>query len=143
MIARPRTRSQTWLLLGATHVWAVAVTALALRVFLTPPELIQTVPAQPVRYALYALVAFAIGNAAGSVLGVFLTRRSWLPVVYLWAVPFALLLYPAVDSAGARFLYVAVTSHVAGVLAVGASVLWILGIAGGLALVLRVRPPRG
>lgn len=130
--------SANWLVLGATHVWAASITVIALRIFLTPQALINTVPAQPIRYAIYALVAFALGNAAGTVLGVFLTGRSWLPVFYLWAVPFALLLYPAVDSAGADFLYTAVTSHVAGVLAAAASVLWIIGIAVGLLLVLRL-----
>lgn len=143
MIPRAQARSTTWLVLGATHLWAAFITILALRIFLTPPGLIHTVPAQPMRYAIYALVAFALGNAAGSVLGVFLAHRSWLPVLYLWAVPLALLLYPAIDQTGAALLYTAVTSHVAGVLALAASVLWILGIAGGLALVLRVRSLRG
>lgn len=142
MIPRTRSRRTTWLVLGVTHLWAASVTLLALRIFLTPAELIHTAPPQPVRYAVYALVAFALGTAAGTVLGVFLTRRSWLPVVYLWAVPLTLILYPAIDSTGARYLYVAVTSRVAGVLAVAASVLWVLGIAAGLLLVLRLAPAR-
>jgi len=142
VIPRPHSRSTNWLVLGATHLWAALITVLALRIFLTPPALIHTVPAQPMRYAIYALVAFALGNAAGTVLGVFLTHRSWLPVLYLWAVPLALLLYPAVDGAGAAFLYIAVTSHVAGVLALAASVLWIIGIGAGLLLVLRLGSAR-
>lgn len=129
----------TLLLLGVTHIWAAFVTVVALRIFLTPPELIHTVPSQPARYLVYALVAFALGNAGGTVLGVFLTSRTWLLAVYLWSVPFVLILYPAVDPAGARFLYTAVTSHVAGVLAVGASALWMVGIAAGLLVVLRLR----
>src|SRR5687767_785361 len=129
---RSRSYPLTWLVLVATHVLAASVTSLALRIFLTPPDLIHTVPAQPIRYGIYALVALALGCAAGTVLGLFLRGRSWLPVLYLWAVPFALLVYPAIDADGAELLYTAVTSHVAGVLAAATSMLWIIGIVVGL-----------
>ena len=109
-------------------MWAASITAIALRVFLTPAEQIHTVPSQSLRYAIYSLAIFALANAAGTVLALLLTSTRWLPAVYLWLVPFGIILYPVLDPAAANFVHTGVTSHVAGPLAIAASLLWVLGI---------------
>ena len=129
MTAVPRaSRWALHLVVGIAHVWAASITTMALRVFLTPAEQIQSVPSQPLRYAIYAMAIFAIANATGTVLAIFLTSTSWFPAFYLWLVPFGIILYPVVDPAAANFVHVGVTSHLAAPLALAAGVLWILGI---------------
>ncbi len=122
---------------GGAHVFSAVITTVALRFFLTPPAQIHTIPDQPVRYATYALAVFAIATAAGTVLGIFVTQSSWLPAIYLWLMPLAIVLYPAVDPAAAGFVYTGVTSHFAGVLALLATVLWLLGLSTGTLAVIR------
>jgi hypothetical protein len=120
----------------SAHLFAIVVASIALGVFLTPTSRIHEVPPQPVRYAIYASAIFAMAGAAGTVVALFISRSTWFPLVYLWAVPFAIVLYPAIDPAAANFVYVGVTSHLAGPLAILASALWIAGIGAGLAMFL-------
>lgn len=117
-----------------SHATAGIAIAVSLRVFLTPPAEIASVPPQPARYAVYALTAFVGAIAAGSMLGVLVTGRSWLPAVYLWLLPLVLVALPLIDPGVAGFIYAGFTGHVGAGLALSAAVLWILGCLFGFAL---------
>jgi hypothetical protein len=118
------------------HAAAVVATAVALHFFLTPAEMISTVPDQTVRYATYALAFCLIALSAGTVLGLLVIGTSWLPVAYLWSVPFAIVLLPSVSPSAAHFIYVGMTSRIGGLLAIAGMIAWVLGLsAGALAIV--------
>lgn len=142
MVDLGRLRLGVWIVVGIAHIVAILVAVLALSVFLTPADQIARVPSQPIRYALYATAIFALACAAGTVVAYFVAHGSWLPVIYLWSVPFGIVLYPAIDPGAANFVYVGITSHIAGPLAILASVIWVIGIGLGVAVLLRATTGR-
>lgn len=113
------------------HATAAAATAVALRFFLTPAEMISTVPDQALRYATYALAFCLVALSAGTVLGLLMVGTSWLPVAYLWSVPFAIVLLPSVSPSAANFIYVGMASRIGGLLAITGMVAWVLGLSTG------------
>jgi len=134
-------RSRAWGVAALSHVVATAAVIVSLRVFLTPVADVASVPPQGARYVIYAASAFAIALAAGTMLGVFVTGRSWLPAIYLWLLPLVIVALPQVDPSVAGFIYAGFTGHLGGGLAVSAAVLWILGTVCGGAIGYRVGRP--
>lgn len=131
-----RSSARLWAVVATAHLIAAVAVSFALRIFLTPIERVELVPPQPVRYAAYALAILLVALAAGTVLAAFLRGTTWLPVIYLWSVPFAIVLYPVVDPSAAHFLFVGITGHIGGALAFLASFLWMAGLAGGTGVAL-------
>lgn len=131
------TRSQATIV-GLAHVASAMLLSISLRIFITPPEQIASVPPQPVRYVIYAGTLLAVAIAAGSVLGGFLVGRSWIPAVYLWLLPFGIVALPAINSDIAGFVYLGFTEHVGAGLAALAALDWVLGVGIGTGVSLKL-----
>lgn len=120
------------------HAIAAVAVLVSLRLFLTPAADVASVPPQPVRYGLYAVSALSIAVAAGTMLGVFVTGRSWLPVAYLWLLPLVIVALPQIDAGVAGFIFAGFTGHIGAGLALSAAALWIVGCLAGLVLAYRL-----
>lgn len=132
--ARRGAGRRAWSVAVASHLVAGAAILVSLRLFLTPPSELASVPPQTARYVVYGLTAFAGAIAAGSMLAVLVTGRSWLPAVYLWLLPLVLVALPQIDPGVAGFIYAGFTGHLGAGLAISAAALWIAGCLIGFAV---------
>ncbi len=126
-----------WSVLLVAHAVAFGMVLTSLRLFLTPVALEPQLPPQAVRYLIYALSVTCVALAAGTVLALFVSGGSWWPALYLGSVPLLVVALPLVDPSAAHFVYAGVTDRLAGWAAAAASVLWVIGVALGVALALR------